>query len=86
MGPAAVTMAEAWRAYDAFLADPNVVFADEPAGIEANWRSNTQSGQYSPQIWNDAYLAAFAELGGFDVVSFDRGFSRYKQIHCIILP
>jgi predicted nucleic acid-binding protein len=34
MGPAAVTMAEAWRAYDALRADPNVAFADEPEGIE----------------------------------------------------
>jgi hypothetical protein len=29
MGPAAVTMAEAWRAYDIFLADPNVMFVNE---------------------------------------------------------
>jgi toxin-antitoxin system PIN domain toxin len=42
MGPAAVSMAEAWNAYDAFMADPRVMFTDEPAGVEALWRAHTQ--------------------------------------------
>ena len=85
MGPAAVTMANAWVAYDAFLGDPNVAFADEPDGVEAIWRSHTQGEQFSPKIWNDAYLAAFAELSGFEVVSFDQGFGRYQRVRCTIL-
>ncbi len=85
MGPAAVTMAEAWRAYDAFLADPNVAFADEPAGVEPIWRANTQGLTFSPKVWNDAYLAAFAQVAGFEVVTFDRGFAQYQDIACTIL-
>jgi predicted nucleic acid-binding protein len=34
---------------------------------------------------HDAYLAAFAEAGGFAVVSFDKGFARYQRVHCTIL-
>src|SRR5687768_4473075 len=62
LGAAAVPLADAWRAYDSFLADPRVGFADEPAGIEAVWRSNTQGLAFSPKVWTDAYPAAFAEL------------------------
>ncbi len=85
MGPAAVTLAEAWRAYDAFVLDPNVAFIEEPAGIEAIWRSHTQSQTFSPKTWTDAYLAAFAQLAGLEVVSFDQGFAQYKGIRCTIL-
>lgn len=85
MGPAAVTMANAWCAYDALLADPNVAFADEPEGIEPVWRSNTQGLVFSPKAWNDAYLAAFARTGGFEVVTFDQGFGQYNDIRCTIL-
>lgn len=35
LGPAAVSMADAWRAYDALFSDPKVAFIDEPAGTEA---------------------------------------------------
>jgi toxin-antitoxin system PIN domain toxin len=86
MGPAAVTTTEAWRAYDAFMADPNVAFVEEPDGIEAIWRFNTQGQTFSPKIWTDAYLAAFAQLAGLEVVSFDQGFAQCKGIRCTVLP
>ena len=85
MGPAAVTMADAWRAYDVFMADAKIAFAAEPDGVDAIWRSATQSEQFSPKVWNDAYLAAFAELSGFEVVYFDQGFTRYHRVRCTIL-
>src|SRR4051794_5335004 len=40
-GDEAVTLADAWRMYDAFRADPRVAFAEEPAGLEAFWREYT---------------------------------------------
>lgn len=86
MGPAVVSMADAWRAYDALFADPNVVFIDEPGGIEARWRSLTQTMTFAPKVWNDAYLAAFGELAGLDVVTFDKGFSKFSNVRCQILP
>jgi uncharacterized protein len=78
-------MADAWRAYDAFFADPNVAFSEEPEGVEAVWRSSTYNSAFSPKVWNDAYVAAFAQAGGFDVVTFDRGFIQYKGVRCTIL-
>ena len=37
-------------------------------------------------MWNDAYLAAFALAGGFQVVTFDQGFSKFAGVNCLILP
>ena len=85
MQTAAVSNADAWFAYDQFLADPHVLFADEPTGIEARWRSYTQLATSSPKIWMDAYLAAFAELSGFEVVTFDRAFHQYQNLKSTIL-
>jgi len=85
LGPAAVTLAEAWRAYDAMSADPRVVFVEEPQGLERHWRSLTQSSSFSPKVWTDAYLAAFARCAGMEVVTFDRGFLQYPDIRCTVL-
>jgi uncharacterized protein len=85
MGPAAVTLADAWRAYDAFLADPNIAFIEEPPGVEVAWRFHTQNSMFSPKVWNDAYLAALAEVSGYEVVTFDHGFSQFKNVRSTIL-
>ena len=86
MGPAAVSMADAWRAYDALFSDPKVAFIDEPAGTEARWRFLTQPTTFTPKVWNDAYLAACAELTGLEVVTFDKRFSKFTNVRCHIVP
>jgi uncharacterized protein len=85
MGPAAVSLADAWRAYDAFLADPNIAFVEEPQGVETAWRVHTLNRPFAPKVWTDAYLAAFAEVSGYEIVTFDHGFSQYKTIRSTIL-
>ncbi len=77
LGEHRLTLLAAWRVYDDLCNDARVVYAEEPAGLEAIWRANTQDQAYSPKVWNDAYLAAFADAAGFGVVTFDRGFERY---------
>jgi hypothetical protein len=71
-----VTLMEAWEMYDALYGDPRVVFAEEPEGIESLWRTHTQMRSSSPKVWNDAYLAAFAQAADFELVTFDRGFAQ----------
>jgi len=56
----AVTLTGAWQLYDAVLADSRIEFTNEPPGLESQWRSRTQGSTFSPKVWNDAYLAAFA--------------------------
>ncbi len=85
MRQAAVTLQQAWFAYDALVADPRISYVDEPEGIDTILRSLTQHQSFSPKIWNDAYLAAFAQVTGLAVVTFDQGFSKYQSIRCTIL-
>lgn len=63
-----------------------VAVATEPAGLEAAWRQFTCGQQFSPKLWNDAYLAAFAQAGGYEVVTFDQGFAQYAGVAITLLP
>lgn len=81
----ALTMFDAWRAYDTLFDDPRTAYAKEPDGIESLWRSHTELQSFSPKVWNDAYLAAFAETADLDLVTFDRGFAQYRSVRCTIL-
>ena len=80
-----LTLAAAWLAFDELYNDPHVVFAEEPQGIEPLWRSYTQHQSFSPKVWNDAYLAAFAQAADFEVITFDKGFLQYKNLRHTIL-
>jgi toxin-antitoxin system PIN domain toxin len=84
-GAEAVALRDAWALYDAFLADPRIAYLDEPAGLEPFWRVYTTRETFSPKVWNDAYLAAFARAAGCDVVTFDGGFAQYQGVSCTIL-
>jgi toxin-antitoxin system PIN domain toxin len=84
-GPDTLTLLEAWQKYDVLLSDQRISFADEPVGLEKQWRTFTQNQMASPHVWNDAYLAAFAKVANFELVTFDKGFSQYKAVTSHIL-
>jgi toxin-antitoxin system PIN domain toxin len=86
LGRHAVTLAKAWLIYDALLNDPRVNFVPEPAQLETDWRHYTQRKTRSPKVWNDAYLAAFAKAGAYEIVTFDQAFGQFKGVRCLILP
>lgn len=75
-----LSMNECWNVYDALLSDDRVGFLTEPALVESKWRTFTQNDSFSPKIWNDAYLAAFAICSGLELVTFDKGFRRYEGL------
>ncbi|HKI32485.1 MAG TPA: TA system VapC family ribonuclease toxin [Gemmataceae bacterium] len=81
----AVTLAEAWRLYDTFRADPRISLIEEPDGTEVFWRDYTRLQTFSPKVWNDAYLAAFARAGNHKLITFDRGFAHYAGLDCTLL-
>ena len=64
---------------------PRVSFAEEPVGLEAQWRLLIQGSTFSPKVWNDAYLAAFALSENLELVTYDNGFSKYANLACAIL-
>ncbi len=84
-GEETVSLSEAWRLYDAFLDDPRIVFAEEPMGLEPLWRHYTQKESFSPKVWSDAFLAAFAQAAAYDLVTFDEGFKAYSDVNRTIL-
>lgn len=53
--------------------------------MENHWRLLTQGLSFSHKVWSDAYLAAFALAGNFEVVTFDQGFSKFPGVRCVIL-
>jgi toxin-antitoxin system PIN domain toxin len=76
----ALSLSGAWWTYDALLGDPRVRFADESADLESIWREYTRGQAFSPKVWNDAYLAAFARTARYELVTFDRGFRQYPEL------
>jgi toxin-antitoxin system PIN domain toxin len=84
-GAEAVTLERAWELYDALLGDPRLQFMNEPTGIEVFWRDYTRAETFSPKVWNDAYLAAFARAANLQLVTFDNGFTQFTDLNRLIL-
>jgi len=85
MGPDALTARGAWEIVDRIRERENVRFASEPEGLEAAWREQFTPEKVGPNFWTDSWLAAFARRTGFTLVTFDRGFSKYRDIPLRIL-
>lgn len=79
MGGNELTAARAWGLLDSFYQDAGIVFLEEPAGLEAQWRALTRHSLTGKNMWTDAYLAAFAEAAEHTLVTFDAGLRRYKN-------
>lgn len=75
----------AWDLYDLFLSDPRVAFVREPSGLDVAWRLYAKGNQPAYKVWNDSYLATFAFVKQWTVVTFDRGFQAYSGLSTIIL-
>lgn len=83
---AALTNAQAWDAYQAFAADDRIVMADrEPSGIDDAWKGFAARKSASPKMWMDAYLAAFALRGGFELVTTDADFTQFHPLRLRLL-
>ena len=85
MGPDVQTQAEAWQAFDAFTADPRVVYFDEPAGLGAAFKSLTQLPRPAHKQSTDAFLAAFATTLNSAVVTFDADLTAFPGISVTLL-
>ncbi len=81
----AVSLSAAWDLYDRILSDPRIAFVHEPSDIEIHWRAFTRRSTFSPNLWSDAYLAAFARAAGLELVTFDKGFAQFPSLNCTIL-
>jgi toxin-antitoxin system PIN domain toxin len=85
-GDPPLTNQQAWSVYDALLADSRVAFqAQEPVRLELHWRRFTDRQTASPNLWMEAYLAAFAVAGGIQFVTFDAGFRQFDGLDLVLL-
>ena len=80
-----LTNAEAWMAYQGWLADSRIDYVDEPVGVDASWKKFAERKTASPKLWMDAYLAAFAIAGGFQLVTTDKDFKQFKGLNSLVL-
>lgn len=80
-----LTPAAAWKKCAEFLALPEVKLLSEPADLDEQLRNFASLGRTSPNLWTDAYLAAFSKCAGLRLVTFDQGFSRFPGLDLLIL-
>ncbi len=76
----------AWEVFDALLADFRVdLVVQEPVGLDAFWDQFTRRDRSSPKVWMDAYLAAFALSGGYQMVTTDAAFAQFDGLDLLVL-
>jgi toxin-antitoxin system PIN domain toxin len=80
-----LSMSQAWQEYDALMLDPRIGFADEPPGLEYEWRRLTMLFQFSNKVWSDAFLAGMAIELNLELITFDAGFRNFPGLNCTIL-
>ena len=83
LGPDTLSLQEAWSFFEKLRSNRRVGFAAEPAGTEVLFRQFSSPPRPEPKVVTDAYLAAFAVCGQLTLVTFDRGFSRYRGLTSI---
>ena len=85
MGERVLTQVEAWKLYRKTCEDDRVVFLREPDDLEALWESNTRESRFSPNVWTDAYLAAFAKGHGIRLATLDEGFKHFTGLDWLLI-
>ena len=76
---------KAWELLETLLNDERVVFLPEPVDLDIALASLLDSQLRSPNLWTDAYLAAFSIASGLQMVTFDRDFKRFSGLDYLLL-
>ena len=69
---------DAVAALKALLNLPQVVERPEAPGLSAIWHKLASRDTAAPNVWMDAYLAAFAITGGLQMVTLDHDFRQFE--------
>jgi uncharacterized protein len=72
MHGAPLTQKECWAIHARWIDGGRAFLHAEPVGLDAAFQSLTSADAPFPNSWADAYLAAFAETAGIQLVTFDR--------------
>ena len=79
------SVAEAWTAYEAFAALPEIRHIDESLTAEQHFAGWTKSPGFAPHRWTDAWIAAIAHSASARVVSFDSDFATFDDLRFLHL-
>jgi len=85
MGPDVLLPKAALKALEAFEADERITLPPEPQGIDAVLQKLVAKCATTPNLWTDAYLAAFAQSTELQLVTFDWGFSKFSGLNFHLL-
>ena len=85
MGPDVLQPKAAMEAWEVLEADERVVLLHEPDRLAVALKKFVTSRAPSPNLWPDAYLAAFATVAALKLVSFDRDFSKFRGLNFLLL-
>lgn len=85
LGDQVLSPLAAWQKWQEFLALPEIQFLAEPTDLDSQLGEFCNLGRSSPNLWTDAYLAAFAHCAKLRLVTFDHGFARFRGLNLLIL-
>jgi len=85
MGPDVLHPKAALKALEALEADERITLPPEPQGIDAALQKLVAKRATTPNLWTNAYLAAFAKSAELQLVTFDRGFSKFSGLNFRLL-
>ena len=74
------TPSEAWEAYHAFSALPEVCFLEDSLAAERQFELWSRRPDFAPHRWTDAWIASLARSSGARVVSFDGDFTAFPGL------
>ncbi len=86
MGKGVLQPEEAWAAVAVLTGDARAEIRTEvPPGLDSFWHHFVRGRAPAPNLWTDAWLAAFAEAEGAEMVTFDREFGNFPLSHLRLL-
>jgi len=80
MHGAPFTPVEAWDAYHALAALPEVGFIEDSLAAEQRFERWSCRPDFPAHGWTDAWIAALAASAGARVVSFDADFAAFSNL------
>ena len=85
MGTDVLQPKAALAALEVLESDERIVLLHEPDGLDDVLKKLAASCTTTPNLWTDAYHAAFAAVAGLRLVSFDRGFAKFRGLDFLLL-
>lgn len=76
LGEDTVSQIDAWRLYEQLVRDRRVLFTPDDQQLGPTWKQYSVGPLGGRKLWTDAYLAAFAAVRDWRIVTFDRDFLR----------